>query len=262
MKRLVKCVLLSTLMVGVFGCAAKSTEEAAAEARVAAADARLDAADANARVKAADAHVKAADARVDAADAGVAAFKADEHVRTVTRPAATAGTVKSKGTIPSGTVLHVSLIDELATDKNADGDHFLTSLAEPVIVDGRTMLPKGTKIRGRVLGVEDSGRVQGSASLQIALTDVMLNNKTMPITTDTFTATAESSKGRDAGLIAGGAGIGAAIGAIAGGKKGAAIGAIAGGGAGTGTVLATKGKEIRYAPETRLTFILANPVEM
>lgn len=61
---------------------------------------------------------------------------------------------------------------------------------------------------------------------------------------------------------AGGAGVGAAIGAIAGGKKGAAIGAATGGGAGTGVVLATKGQEIHYGPETRLNFTLTNSVKL
>jgi hypothetical protein len=32
--------------------------------------------------------------------------------------------------------------------------------------------------------------------------------------------------------------------------------------AGTGVVLATKGKEIHYGPETRLNFSLANSVQM
>jgi hypothetical protein len=54
----------------------------------------------------------------------------------------------------------------------------------------------------------------------------------------------------------------AAIGAIAGGSKGAGIGAIAGDGAGTGAVPATKGKDIRYTPETRLSFILADSVQL
>jgi hypothetical protein len=73
---------------------------------------------------------------------------------------------------------------------------------------------------------------------------------------------AEATKKRDAAIIGGGAGIGAAIGAITGGGKGAAIGAAVGGGAGTGTVLATKGKEIRYGAETVLTFTLAGAVEI
>ena len=104
--------------------------------------------------------------------------------------------------------------------------------------------------------------MKGLASIRLALTDIMQGNKMIPITTDTFTATAESSTTRDAGIIAGGAGVGAVIGAIAGGKKGAGIGAVAGGGGRTGVVLATKGKEIHYAPETRLSFTLANSVQM
>ena len=63
-------------------------------------------------------------------------------------------------------------------------------------------------------------------------------------------------------IVGGSAGAGAAIGAVAGGKKGAGIGAIAGGGGGTGVVLATKGNEIHFGPETQLNFILANSVKL
>ena len=56
------------------------------------------------------------------------------------------------------------------------------------------------------------------------------------------------------------AGIGAAIGAIAGGRKGAGIGAAAGGAAGTGTVLASRGKPVEFPPESRLTFRLRAPI--
>ena len=61
-------------------------------------------------------------------------------------------------------------------------------------------------------------------------------------------------------IIGGGAAIGTAIGALAGGKKGAAIGAIAGGGGSTGYVLATKGKQLKYSSETLMTFKLAEPL--
>jgi hypothetical protein len=83
-----------------------------------------------------------------------------------------------------------------------------------------------------------------------------------PITTETFSATADSTQKRDAGVIAGGAGVGAVIGAIAGGKKGAAIGAATGGGAGTGVILATKGKGIHYGAETLFNFTLTNSVQL
>jgi hypothetical protein len=262
MKNMVKLLMSLVFALAMVGCSRQSSEEVAAAARVDAADARVDAADANARVTAADAHVKAADARVNAADAGVAASKADARVKTATTPAARVAAVNKQITMPAGTVLKVLLIDGVSTDGNSAGDRFLASLAESVVVDGRTLVTKGTKLRGRVIDVEDAGRVKGVASIQLALTEIMRGDRAVPITTDTFSATAESTTKRDAGIIAGGAGIGAAIGAIAGGKKGAGIGAIAGGGAGTGAVLGTKGKEIRYEPETRLTFTLANEVQM
>src|SRR5436309_9586700 len=56
--------------------------------------------------------------------------------------------LEPKTTIPSGSRLRVALIDGISTTKNAAGDHFLVSLAEPVVVDGKTVLAKGTKLRG------------------------------------------------------------------------------------------------------------------
>jgi uncharacterized protein YcfJ len=52
------------------------------------------------------------------------------------------------------------------------------------------------------------------------------------------------SKKRQAAIIAGSTGAGAAIGAVAGGKKGAAIGAVSGATAGTAYDLATRNKKV------------------
>ncbi len=218
MKALLKFVLISTMLVGVYGCSAESAAEKA---------------DADARLKGAAAPAK-----------------------TAVKP------LKAKLVIPSGTTLSVALIDSLDTSKNSAGDQFLASLAEPIVVDGKTLAEKGTKVRGRVVEVQDSGRVKGRASISLVLAEIVYSDRTVAIATDTFAATADSTTKRDAGIIAGSAGVGAAIGAIAGGKKGAGIGAVAGGGAGTGAVLATKGKDIHYGPETRLSFTLTQSVEM
>jgi hypothetical protein len=165
--------------------------------------------------------------------------------------------------IPAGTTLRIVLIDAVSSDKNRAGDKFAASLAEPVVIDGKTVLSKGTKLRGRVVDAKESGRVKGRASIELKLTEIVFKDgKQMDIATKPYTAVAQSTTKRDAAIIGGGAGLGAVIGAIAGGGKGAAIGAGVGGGAGTGTVLATKGKEIRYAPETRLQFTLASPIEI
>ena len=237
MNNLFKFVLISTLSVGGFGCSA-SPERDAADARVAAADARVDAADA--RVAAADAYIKAAAAYVTAADA---------HPKAGASPWAKASVRdgSSKVVIPLGTVLKVSLIDSLNSDTSAAGERFRASLAEPVVINGATLLPKGTKVQGRVIGVEDSGRVRGQASIRLALSDIAQGNRMVAITTEIFTATVESSTTSDSEIITRGA-------------KRAGVGGATSGGA--GVVLATKGKEIRYYPHTRLNFTLTNPVGM
>jgi hypothetical protein len=257
MKDFLRFVLISSLAVAAFGCSANSTAKDAEDARANAAEARADAVVADARVKAADAHVRAADAAVDAANADARIPAGNEPAKTNADKAIRAGIL-----IPSGTVLKVALLDALDSDTSKAGDNFMAHLSEAVMSDGATLLQKGTQVRGRVVEVEEAGRIKGRASIRLALTDIVQGDRMVPITTETFAATADSTQGRDTGVIAGGAGVGAVIGAIAGGKKGAAIGAATGGGAGTGVVLATKGKGIHYGPETRLNFTLSNPVRL
>ena len=164
--------------------------------------------------------------------------------------------------IPAGTGLSVVLSSSLDSGKNKAGDTFTGNLSEPVTVGGKTVLAAGTKVEGTVVAAEGSGRVSGKASMSLALTSVTVHGKAVAISTQTHAAEAESSKGRDAAIIGGGAGVGAAIGAIAGGGKGAAIGAAVGGAGGTGTVLATKGKQVKYEAESKLDFTLDQDVKV
>ncbi len=257
MKSFLKLALISILWAGLAGCTGNSTEKDAAEARATASDARANAVEADARVTAADAHVRAADAAVDAANADARVVATKETAVVLSGRTSGTGVV-----IPSGTLLKVSLLDAVDSDTSSTGDHFLASLSEDVVSDGVTFLQKGAQFRGRVVSVEEAGRVKGRATISLALTDIVQGDRMIPITTGTFSASADSTEKRDAGVIAGGAGVGAVIGAIAGGKKGAAIGGATGGGAGTGVVLATKGKGIHYGPETRLNFTLSTSVRL
>jgi hypothetical protein len=168
----------------------------------------------------------------------------------------------SKFTVPSGTYLSVVLQDGISTEKSSPGDQFNASLSKDVVVDGLTAFEKGSVVHGRVVDVQEPGRVKGLAQLKLVLTSVERNGKNVPIQTQTYVGIARNTKKRDAEVIGGAAGIGAAIGAIAGGGKGAAAGAAIGGGAGTGAVLATKGNQLHYPPETRLLFTLSSPVEV
>jgi hypothetical protein len=164
--------------------------------------------------------------------------------------------------IPAGTEVSVFLTQPISTAKNKTGDTFTATIADPIIVNGETVVERGVSVQGKVVDAEGSGRVKGKANIRLALTSILAGEKAYPIVTQPFAAEADSTKGRDAGVIAGGGGVGAAIGAIAGGKKGAATGAIIGGAAGTGAVLATKGKEVEFNSETKLKFALEKSAEL
>jgi hypothetical protein len=164
--------------------------------------------------------------------------------------------------VPSGTELTVVMTDAVGTDTSKPGNTFTGSLGESVIVNGKTVIAKGTKVQGRVETVDEPGRVKGKAALSLVLTQLVRGGKTYPIATEPFSAEAEADTKGDALKIGGGAAVGAVVGAIAGGKKGAAIGAGVGGGAGTAAVLATKGKQLRIEPETKVNFVLKRGVEI
>lgn len=57
-------------------------------------------------------------------------------------------------TLPKGTEITATVDQNLASNKNHWGDSFVASLARPVKVDGKTVLPRGTQVTGRVLEVK------------------------------------------------------------------------------------------------------------
>ncbi len=163
--------------------------------------------------------------------------------------------------LAAGTLLKVRTTSTLSTKTNETGETFEASLAEAVVSeDGRTVFPKGTPVRGRVVQSDPGGRVKGVASIALTVTGISSGEETIRVSTDTLGRQAQTTKKKDAAKVGIGAGIGAAIGAIAGGGKGAAIGAAAGGGAGTGAVLATRGDAAVVPAETVLRFTLTAPV--
>ena len=157
----------------------------------------------------------------------------------------------------------VRLNETISTDHNYPGDTFTASLDKAIVVDGFVIADRGSRVIGKVITAERSGRVKGTSDLTIALTQIhTTDGQTVNIETTPWNKQGQQTKKRDGAEIAGGAALGAIIGAIAGGGKGAAIGAGSGGAAGTGVVLTQRGKEATFPAETRLTFTLQAPVSI
>jgi hypothetical protein len=156
--------------------------------------------------------------------------------------------------IPDGTPLVASLDRRLSTETNHDGDPFVAITTEPVIVDGRTVLPAGAQIHGVLRGVQASGRIKGRAQMTLAYQDIVdSQGSTHAISALPLTLQAASATHGDVEKIAAGGVIGALVGGITGGGKGAAIGAGAGASAGTVLMLATKGSDLELEPGRSLT---------
>ena len=169
--------------------------------------------------------------------------------------------VSRRYTLPPESQVSVRLIDSISTATNKAGDTFVASLAEPLVADGVTLFSKDTSVSGKIISLQEPGRVSGVASISLQLTEIQpRNGSPVALETQPLSETAKAEKKKDAAIIGGGTAIGTAIGAITGGKKGAAIGAIAGGGSSTGLDLATKGNQLSYPSETLMTFKLAEPL--
>ena len=157
--------------------------------------------------------------------------------------------------IPRNTILALELLTPVSTDASQRGDRIQARVIEPQEFGGYL-------VEGRVTQVKRPGKVKGVAELQLAFDQIRtsddrtatLNAELIEIVPmggeDTTIDTEGGVRGRDstkddAAKVGAASGIGAIIGAIAGGGKGAAIGAIIGGGAGTAGVMTQRGKDIR-----------------
>jgi len=165
-------------------------------------------------------------------------------------------------TLAAETQFDIRLIDALNSKTSSAGETFSASLDKAVTVDGKTVIPKGADVTGKVTKAVPSGRLKERAELWVTLTSVKVGSKEYDIATST-TGQKEGSKAtRDVLFIGGGAGAGAAIGGAAGGGKGAAIGALIGAGAGTAGAAMTGKRDINFPAETLLRFRLSEPVQI
>jgi hypothetical protein len=163
-------------------------------------------------------------------------------------------------TLPSGTVVTVRLGHAVGSKISTNGDHFTATVAKPVSVGGKVVVPAGAEASGRVVEAVPQGRFKGASVLRLILESVTVNGEVRDVKTSSVSHSLKGKGKRTATLIGGGAGAGALIGGLAGGGKGALIGAAAGAGAGTAGAAYTGNKEIVLPSESILSFTLTEPI--
>jgi hypothetical protein len=164
-------------------------------------------------------------------------------------------------TLPSGTVLPVVLDTSVGSASSRIEQPVRGHLARAMVVNGVTVFPRGTDVRGIVTNVRRSGKVKGRAHVAMRFTAIdPAGSDRYAMTTRTVARTAPATKKADALKIGAPAAGGAIVGGVLGGKKGAAIGSAAGGGAGTAVVLSTRGKETGFARGSTISVRLTQPL--
>ena len=76
-------------------------------------------------------------------------------------------------TIPAGSVLHMKLTTTLTSKTNKSGDPFTGQVSQPIVVDGKEIVPKFSQVIGHVSFVKPSERVKGKALMRLVIDKVV-----------------------------------------------------------------------------------------
>ncbi len=90
-------------------------------------------------------------------------------------------------TVPKGTEISATVGQTLATDKNKVGDTFAASLTTPIQVEGKTVIPKGAKVTGRIVKVKKH-------ELKVTLASVVVHGKSYDLETNSVAGSKSQAK--------------------------------------------------------------------
>jgi hypothetical protein len=147
-----------------------------------------------------------------------------------TEPAPAIRDVAETLTVPAGTLILVRLQKDVSSQTAKQGDRFQAFLDQDIAANGRMIVAKGAKVYGVVTEIDQGSKMKGKALLSVALTDLQVGDQVVSIKTQPLQVQGQKSSGGK--KLAGGAILGATIGAIADGGQGAAIGGAIGAGVG------------------------------
>ena len=114
-------------------------------------------------------------------------------------------------TVRAGTPIKIRTETTLSTKTINTGDAFTATLAEPIIVEGQVVAPRGSQVEGVVAESDPGGRVKGVATISVRLTRLRVGNRRIEIHTGTVVRRAHATRRKDAAKVGIGAGIGAAM---------------------------------------------------
>src|SRR4029077_18001284 len=97
--------------------------------------------------------------------------------------------------------VHVRLGQTIKSDKAKPGDVWAGTLASNLVVDGVTIAKRGANVRGRVVDAQAAGRLSGVAEIALQLTSVTVDERPVPVLTESVREAGGNHDKRNAGLI-------------------------------------------------------------
>ena len=137
-------------------------------------------------------------------------------------------------------MLAVHLTQRLSSDRNRPGDTFLASLAAPIVIGNRVIIPEGAGVKGKIVDARNAGRFSRRSALVIEVAQLGYYGRTYELRSTQYSEHGASRNAYAGAAITGGTGVRAIIGTIVGRGEGAVIGAVVGAAAGTGVQAVTK----------------------
>ncbi len=145
--------------------------------------------------------------------------------------------------LPAGTAVRMKLETPISTRTSSPGERFSGRVTEPVMLNGKTVIPVGAALEGRVVRADEPRRIRGTPTIdlrpelvvlpsgeRLALNAVVVDTSARPQSevNDEGKIKGKGRDGRDWKETGIGAGAGAGVGALIGGGHGALIGAATG----------------------------------
>lgn len=163
--------------------------------------------------------------------------------------------------LPSNTVIGIRLDTTVSSESARVEDEVRARVTRAVTLDGRTVIPTGSVLRGAVTMVERGGRIRERARIGIRFTSIEIDdNLRVPLLTDVIHREGDGPAGEATAKIGASAVVGSILGGVLGGKRGAVIGGAAGAAGGTAMVVSGDRSEAVLASGTSLTVRLTEPV--
>ncbi len=187
-----------------------------------------------------------------------------------------ASSALAQTSLPTGTALKMKLETTLATYSSKAGDPFQARVTEAVVLDGKTVIPVGTTVQGRVTKTTEPRRVAGKPTITLFPETLVLPNGDRMMLNATLVDTnardgsdvnsegqfkGSGHDGKDLTEIGMGTGGGMLVGGLIGGGKGLLIGGAIGAGV-TVTHWLSKHRSTTLPAGTEMVMELSRPMVM